>query len=334
MKRLFLLVLVTLCSGLGLAASRASAQTVETVGSRALGMGGAFVAVATDSSASWWNPGALAAGPFLDTSLGQVFKDPSPWHRVRTTWFAVGTPPLGLSNYRFNLTSTQPFDSTTRNGGNGEQDEGLVPVHSWQVSQWGVTFVQTILPGIHIGTTLKYLRGTVRAGETDSGLSGAARLDAAEVLSGGRSINRFDLDVGVLAVAGPVRLGALMRNLREPEFGSSGPRLPRQLRLGAAFDAEVAGGPALVVSVDADAKTYMSVTGKRRVVAAGVEQWLNDRRVGVRAGVRQNRVGDGERVWTAGASVRLVQRMYLDGYISRWRETGEQGWGLATRLSY
>ena len=34
----------------------ASAQIVESVGHRALGMGGAFVAVADDSTATWWNP--------------------------------------------------------------------------------------------------------------------------------------------------------------------------------------------------------------------------------------------------------------------------------------
>lgn len=140
--------------------------------------------------------------------------------------------------------------------------------------------------------------------------------------------------MGVLAVAGPVRLGALLRNLREPAFGLGGLRLPRQLRLGAAYDAAAAGGPALVVSFDADVRAYAAPTGERRIVAAGVEQWLGGRQVGVRAGVRQNRVGDRERVFTAGASVRLGGSLYVDGYIVRGRETGERGWGLATRVSY
>src|SRR5690242_5273284 len=48
----------------------AGAQTIETVGERAMGMGGAFVAVADDSTATWWNPAALAAGPFLDAAAG------------------------------------------------------------------------------------------------------------------------------------------------------------------------------------------------------------------------------------------------------------------------
>src|SRR5687767_15801609 len=52
--------------------SPAGAQTVEAVGSRALGMGGAFVAVANDSSATWWNPAGLAAGPFLDMAIART----------------------------------------------------------------------------------------------------------------------------------------------------------------------------------------------------------------------------------------------------------------------
>ncbi len=43
----------------------ASAQIYETVGIRAQGMAGAFVAVADDSTATWWNPAGLATGALL-----------------------------------------------------------------------------------------------------------------------------------------------------------------------------------------------------------------------------------------------------------------------------
>ena len=46
-------------------ASPASVQVFESIGVRALGMGGAFVVVADDATANYWNPAGLATGPFL-----------------------------------------------------------------------------------------------------------------------------------------------------------------------------------------------------------------------------------------------------------------------------
>ena len=61
-----------LCVCVVSAQSTASGQVTELVGSSASGMGGAFVAVASDSSAVWWNPAGLAAGPFLDMALAEA----------------------------------------------------------------------------------------------------------------------------------------------------------------------------------------------------------------------------------------------------------------------
>src|SRR3989442_15512345 len=43
----------------------ARAQHYEDVGVRAQGMAGAFVAVADDATATWWNPAGLATGAFF-----------------------------------------------------------------------------------------------------------------------------------------------------------------------------------------------------------------------------------------------------------------------------
>src|SRR6187397_271158 len=78
-----------------------SGQAIESAGSRAPGMGGAFVAVATDSSATWWNPAGLAAGPFVDLALSsnsvQVAGDQPPAWRGGLSSFALGFPPAGIS---------------------------------------------------------------------------------------------------------------------------------------------------------------------------------------------------------------------------------------------
>jgi hypothetical protein len=68
---------------------------------------------------------------------------------------------------------------------------------------------------------LKYVRGTLRAGREDGFLAPAELLDRGEELEEGDAGNRFDLDLGLLAVGGPLRVGAEVRNLREPEFGGA-----------------------------------------------------------------------------------------------------------------
>src|SRR5215510_13262349 len=85
------------------AASAADAQIVEAVGERALGMGGAFVAVANDSSAAWWNPAAQADGPFFDLSLGGAVterQDAFPAGRNRVTGLTVAMPMVGAQVFR------------------------------------------------------------------------------------------------------------------------------------------------------------------------------------------------------------------------------------------
>lgn len=322
----------------------ASAQIVEAVGSRALGMGGAFVAVASDGSATWWNPAGLAAGPFVDLALAgastEAVEARSAW-RQRALWLALATPPLGLGYYRLRFTDIRPFHPTAE-GDAGREDRGAgIPVRSLSATQVGITLVQTLVPGVHAGTTLKYLRGTLRsAREGPDVTSGSNRtpqdlLDRGDALDGGETEGRFDVDLGVLAVAGPWRLGMVGRNLRRPGFGGDlGIRIPRQVRLGVAFDSEVTTGLPLTMAVDLDVHRYATTTGERRVVAVGAERWFLDRRFGVRGGGRFNTAGARERSASAGASVAVRPGVYVDGHAVRGGTADERGWGLAARVSF
>jgi hypothetical protein len=312
----------------------AHAQIVEVAGSRALGMGGAFVAVANDSSATWWNPAGLADGPFLDMALGRsVTEVQTPGgRRDRGAGFALGTPPFGVGYYRLRFTQLHAADTTAQDREDRE-DTRAGTVDSLDVSQFGATFIQTLIPGIHAATTLKYLRGTARhdvqgapAPEPDD------RLDRGDDLAGGDAVGRFDLDVGVLTVRGPVRVGAVVRNVRQVEFG--GMRLPRQIRVGAAFDAAGLDGPPLTVSLDADLRGYDTGNGERRVIAAGVERWFYARRLGIRAGARFNTIAGQERAVTAGVSLSPRSALYLDAHVVRSGERDERGWGVAARVSF
>jgi hypothetical protein len=321
-------------------ATHVSAQVIETVGTRALGMGGAFVAVASDSTATWWNPAGLAAGPFLDIALAGAVTEAAeelPAHRDRGTWLAAATPPLGFSYYRLRITDIRPFDPTGTSSAVREDRRAEVPVHSLAISQLGITLVQTVVPGLHVGATLKYVRGTLETEELESGQTATDYLERGEDLSGGGARGTFDLDAGVLAVAGALRFGAVVRNVREPGFiAADGLEvvLPRQVRVGVAFAPDSVGGPPLTVAVDVDARTTDSASGDRRIVAVGAERWLWQRRIGVRAGARFNTVGAEDQSGTAGASVAVKSGLYVDAHVVRGGSADDRGWGIGARVSF
>jgi len=309
-------------------------------------MGGAFVAVASDSTATWWNPAGLAAGPFVDIGWGfdrlGLTKQTTAW-RHRTSWFAAVTPPLGLSYYKYWITDVQPIASAVSVDGSRSLGWDDLPVQSVMLSQLGVTIVRTLISGVHVGTTLKRLQGTRRSGLLENVTSLSVALERGEAFEGGDTETRFDLDVGLIAVAGPLRFGAAVRNVRGSEFftkssGSdalaTGMQLPRQVRVGAAFDGAAVGSIPLTVAVDADLQTYVTASGERRMIAFGAEQRILGRRVAVRLGGRVNTQGARARVATAGLSVAAGGGLYLDGYVVRGGDVDERGWGLTARISF
>ncbi len=315
----------------------ATAQIVEAVGERALGMGGAFVAVANDSSTTWWNPAAQADGPFFDLSIGRAEsdrRDAYPAGRDRVSGFALATPVIGFGVYRLVVGAAERQTPVGQANG-GRQDEGAaVGLRSWRGTSVGGTIVHTLLEGTHVGATLKYVRGSVGAGVAGPDTSPADGLEAAVGLERGQAEGAFDLDVGALATAGAIRLGVVVRNVRALEFDGGAFRLPRQTRIGVAIAAEQVGGPPLTLSLDADVRAYETASGLRRVVAVGAEQWFAGRRVGVRAGARFNQVGHAERAVTAGASLALRSGSFLEGHVVRGGTPAEQGWGTGVRVSF
>jgi hypothetical protein len=320
-------VLLVLCT------TSAHGQVIESVGSRALGMGGAFVAVASDSSATWWNPAGLAAGPFLDVAIAHAtteLPDASQARRDHSSWFALGTPPVGLSFYKLQATQVRTFGVPDGAGGGGPRAQAA----SWSGTQLGVTVVQTLTSGVHVGGTLKYLRGTFRTNPQIGPGTPATLLDRGDTLKGGEAENHVDVDLGLLAIAGAMRFGAVVRNLHEPHFAGDQFTLARQMRVGAALNGEELDATPFIISLDADVLRYASASGDRRVIAVGAERWLGPRRLAIRAGGRLNTVGAREHSATVGASFALRAGMYVDGHAVRGGAADDRGWGVAARVSF
>ena len=319
-----------------LAAAAASAQSFESVGERALGMGGAFVAVADDSTATWWNPAGLATGPFLDLSIARSDGSAAAFPASSTgVWsIALATPPLGVSYYRLRITDIQEGAATGQDEADREDTSARVASRSLLVRQFGATVLHTITTGVNVGATVKYVHGTAHVGGFDptGPIDIPELLDAGEDLEDGVGDGTADVDLGALAVFGAVRLGATVRNLTSPRFGVM--EIPRQARAGAAFDGAAAGWLPLMLSLDVDLNRYQAAAGDRRVIAVGAEHWVRERRVAIRGGARFNTVGAEDRTVTAGASVAARAGVFIDGHAAYGNEVSERGWGIAARVSF
>jgi hypothetical protein len=340
------------------ASSRADAQSMEAVGTRALGMGGAFVAVADDATATYWNPAGVATGAtfsaLFDVNTSDLVAggDDSAALSADTRAqdlsgraLAMSTPPLGLSYYHIR-TYTLGAPAVTQAGDPEDEEAGAPNATALDLHQFGVTLVQSLLQGLTVGTTMKVTRGSGAHVDVATGQTVDEALDRTGELEREGS-TKFDLDAGVMFAAGPIRLGFVAKNLLAPEFPTTDldpanpsddtVRLERQYRLGVAVTpghfAE-APGAATTIAVDVDLEPIEGVFGEARQVAVGGEQWLWSRRIGVRAGGRWNWLRKEERSASVGISVGIRSGTYIDGQLTRGRDEYERGWSIATRTSF
>ena len=306
------------------------AQVFEALGVRALGMGGAFVAVADDATANYWNPAGLTnvvSSAVLEVQQLEmrVGLDPTLREGTRdhTTFASLAGPSVGLSYYRLRSWQVDRVTGDGVDGGTTAALTSLVTHHA------GITVVQPVGPGLAVATVLKAVRGTVAVGSGDGGAAVEALFDQTSQLSG-RATTRFDLDAGVMLSVGAVRVALVGRNLREPEFAVSddaGVSLRRQVRAGLS----VRPTGSLVVAVDVDLSIMTTAAGPRRNIAVGAEQQLG--RLVVRAGGRVNvEDNDPEPVLAFGLSLEVLSGFWLDGQMTGGGDDGDRGWGVSTRI--
>jgi|KBSMisStandDraft_5_1062788.scaffolds.fasta_scaffold26403_2 hypothetical protein len=286
----------------------AMAQRFDDVGVRAQGMGGAFVAVADDATATWWNPAGLAYGLTLVDLSASILKDGG-------RSIALGFPSLGLSYYRIKIRQIPSAIPTTGTSPSGRQDNGAVgsdlSSDAFGLSQFGATVGQSLTRHFVLATTFK--------------------------LENALDDTRADIDVGAMGAFGAMRVGVTVRNVRQPTFGAgaSAYELSRRARAGVAL-VHTSSGPfdRIVVAVDADLTSSPVAGGDERVVAAGGEIWLRGRRVGVRGGGGFNALAGGEAFGAFGLTVVPYPRLNLDGAVTRGSDSTRDRWSLGVRLTF
>ena len=278
----------------------ATAQTSDVVGVRALGMSGAFTAVADDSTATWWNPAGLASGAYFSAMLEYAHPEGGEGDGLRG--ISVAFPALGLSYYRIPRSS-----STASTGSNpaSREDEGSLSV-------FGATVGQSFGRHLVVGSTVKIQHVD---GDSDMGL-----------------------DIGAMAAFGPAKLGLMVRNVTEPQFGEGlqAFTLQRQARAGGSYTGTTRGViGSVTVSFDADLMDVPTLRGDEQRLAVGGEVWLRGRYLGFRGGASRSAVGLERSAYSGGASVAVRKALFVDTFLTGGgTDESRDGWGLGFRVTF
>jgi hypothetical protein len=280
-----------------------SAQIYETVGIRAQGMAGAFVAVADDSTATWWNPAGLATGAYFSAVVehrsGEGVSDEG------TLGISFMVPSLGLSYYRTRVGAVPLLASTASATADRPDRETGLP--SFAINQLGVTTGQSLGQYLVVAST--------------------AKLVIADQLRG-------DLDLGALLKVGSIRLGISAKNLLSPDLTADGFLVEhnRQVRVGAAYAPGARGGVSIIVAADADLTTTATVGGDVRHVAGGAE--FRAGRLGLRGGASFNTIAEPRASFSGGASFAVRAGIFVDAHVSRGDDDVMKAWGFALRVTF
>ena len=303
----------TLIAGLLALISGEVAYAQGPIGTRASGMAGAFVAVADDATAVYWNPAGVATGSIvsvvLDAGAAETGPNPQGLENQKDTSaiVALSATAIGLAYYRLPTYGRSEAEPVVT--GPQSREEVGRSVHAVTMNTAGVSLVQSLSEHIVIGATPKI----------------------------SRAADRFvaDVDAGVMEWANRFRFGLVARNLTSPEVddGAGAVELGREVRVGGAWGSGWTGISRVVVAADADLISRAAPDGDRRDVAAGVETWWMSRRLGLRGGVRSSTIGDARAAVAAGISAGLKPGMLLEAHVVRG-QGDERSWSVGARMTF
>ncbi len=263
-------------------------------------MAGAFVGVADDATAVYWNPAGLATGALasftFDYGIDDTFSDApdlvGPAIATTAGIIALAVPPLGLTYYRLGEYAAAPPEAAVAELRRPRRSEAYSPGRCHHDGRGNGSAIDYRLLSGRCHAQARSRRSCARldrrSGRVARRFAGPASCPATGETTG-------DVDVGVMVAAGHVRAGVVARNLTTPAFelDETGLEvgLDRHVRIGAGWGSGWPGNSRVIVGVDADVTRRRAVDGDRRDLAAGAEVWWARQRLAVRGGVRGSTVG-------------------------------------------
>jgi len=281
-------------------------------------MAGAYVAVADDATAVYWNPAGVATGALVSVVIGGGGQSVAQGAQLEegqhdtAVVVAISATAVGLAYYRlgtYGKSASEPVVSSPPS-----REEVRRSVQGILTSTIGVSLVQSLGQFVVVGVTPKFMNGS------SDGASGYA----------------FDADAGVMVAINHIRVGLVARNLTTPSFtvgGGEEVALDREVRIGGAWGSGWTGIARVIASVDGDLTSRPTPSGDRRDVAAGVETWWMGQRLGVRGGVRRSTIGDARAAFAAGISAGLSSGMLLEAHVVRGH-AAEHSWSVGARMLF
>jgi hypothetical protein len=315
------------------------------VGTRASGMAGAFVAVADDATAVYWNPAGVATGSIVSLAIDFGRHDGVPkstqsvaGQKDTATLVAVSATAVGIAYYRLETYATSAVEPAVT--AVQSREEVRRRVHALTTHTAGVSLLHSLSDHLVVGITPKVVRGSAQRGL--GGIDVHEALDTAKELEGRASV-AFDVDAGAMVTANHLKFGVVARNLAAPTFAKATVgkpsedgepiRLEREVRVGAAWGSSWPGLSRVIVSMDGDVLSRATAAGDRRDVAAGVETWWRGQRLGLRGGVRRSTIGDARAAVAAGISAGMTSGMLLEAHVVRG-QAAERSWSLGARVLF
>ncbi len=267
------------------------------VGPRALAMGGAFVAVANDASAMYWNPAGIAR---LDKS--EVILSHSEWIAdIDFNYGGIVLQSSDVGTFGLNFTSLvmAEMERTTE-----EQPDGTGNFFSAGSFAVGISYARNLTEWFSIGFNAKYVQESIW-NSTASGLAldvGTLFTTPFPGLKFGAGLSNFGQKMRMsgddLLVQKDISPNAgnnpnLNANLSTDYFD-----MPLTLRIGFAYETVVTESQVLVVAVDAAHPNDNSES-----LNLGVEYSAFQRMVSIRGGYKGIGLQEGEEQFTLGGGV-------------------------------
>ena len=268
------------------------------VGARALGMGGAFVAVANDASAMYWNPAGIA-----QLFQSEAFFAHANWIAdIQFNYGGVIVPlaEFGVVGVNFTSLSMDEMERTTE-----EQPEGTGQTFSAGSFAVGVSYARDLTEWFSIGGNVKYISEHI----WNSGASGIA-VDVGTLFT--TPLPGLKFGAGITNFGEKMRISGddlLVQKDISPNQGNNANvnanlstdrfDLPLTLRIGLSYEPLSTEDQQLLLAVDA-----AHPNDNRESISFGGEYSVFQRMISVRGGYKALGINDSEEELTAGAGIR------------------------------